>query len=107
MRLPAAVGSLLGGEFSTGEMGNFHPALTRKRDCVAKQQIRCRDSRVFTIVEQTFNSIKVCRVPTTGPSRPEAIFKKISLMETTTTIEGCVIFRTTSKCASAEVSAPV
>jgi hypothetical protein len=29
MRLPAAAGSLLGGEFSTGEMGNFHPALTR------------------------------------------------------------------------------
>ena len=28
MRLPAAAESLLGGEFSTGEMGNFQPALT-------------------------------------------------------------------------------
>ena len=28
MQLSALAGSFLGGDFSTGEMGNFHPALT-------------------------------------------------------------------------------
>ena len=28
MQLPALAGSFLGGDFSTGEVGNFHPALT-------------------------------------------------------------------------------
>jgi hypothetical protein len=31
MRLPAAAREPFGGEFSTGEMGNFHPALTYRR----------------------------------------------------------------------------
>jgi hypothetical protein len=42
MRLPAAAGSLLGGEFSTGEMGNFHPALTRLRFLTSAWQF-CED----------------------------------------------------------------
>jgi hypothetical protein len=29
MQLPALAGSFLGGEFSSGEVGNFHPALTQ------------------------------------------------------------------------------
>jgi hypothetical protein len=42
MRLSASAGSLWGGDFSTGEMGNFHPALTDSRAAIIND-----DNRLF------------------------------------------------------------
>jgi hypothetical protein len=41
----------------------------------------------------TRHSINVCRVPILGPNSPQAIFKKVSLIETIATTEGCAGYR--------------